>query len=101
MDERYEKLRSVFDSIDVDHGGTIDRGELKDALARNGLEFTDEQIMTMMKLGDSQSHGGDGDGEIDYKEFRHIMKIANAASKLERIQAKVQRSDECSPAVYC
>ena len=62
------RRRAVFNSIDLDSGGTIDKDELKTALSAAGREHTDAQIMSMMKLGDSGAEGGDGDGEIDFDE---------------------------------
>ena len=64
------KLKEVFDSIDVDGGGTIDKEELRQALRLHGREQTDAQITKMMRIGDE-----DGDGDIDFDEFVHIMKV--------------------------
>ena len=50
----------------------------------------------MMRLGDGTAEGGDGDGEIDFDEFVHVMKVVNAAAKLEklRLRMKSKRAEE-------
>ena len=77
-------LRGVFDSIDADGGGTIDQAELKVALQSAGRECTDAQIVRMMRICDE-----DGDGQIDFDEFVHILKVVNAAAKLDALQVKL------------
>lgn len=42
--EDQSKLRAVFNSIDADGGGTIDKHELKSALLDSGRECTDAQV---------------------------------------------------------
>ena len=79
--EDHVKLREVFDGIDLDGGGTIDAEELKAALKNAGREQTDAQIRQMMRICDE-----DGDGDIGFEEFVHIMKVINAATKLDALQ---------------
>ena len=74
---------------DRDGGGTIDKDELKLALSESGREHTDAQIIAMMRMGDESAYGN-GDGEVNFKEFVHIMKVVNAASKLDKFQGKLK-----------
>jgi len=74
----------MFDRIDLDKGGTIDKDELKLALNASDTcrDLTDEQISTMMTAAD-----GDANGEIDFVEFRDILqgvKATKAARVIER-----------------
>ena len=76
------KLRELFDRIDIDKGGTIDRNELQTALCGAGKALSDEQIDTMLLAAD-----GDGNAEIDFDEFANILrgvKAANAAAVIHR-----------------
>jgi Ca2+-binding EF-hand superfamily protein len=87
------KLRELFDKIDLDRGGTIDRHELHTALAASGKQLTDAQMEAMMKAADE-----DGSGDIDFQEFSDILKgvkATKAAAVIERNfrkHAQVQKS---------
>ena len=74
------KLRELFDSIDLDHGGTIDKDELKVALTSAGKTLSDSQMARMMEAADA-----DANGEIDFAEFGDILRghiRSNAAAKM-------------------
>ena len=47
------------------------------------------QITAMVRIAD-EGEGGDGDGEIDFGEFCYIMKIVNAATKMDKLQARLK-----------
>jgi len=84
-----DKLRAIFDHIDLDKGGTIDREELQVALQGAGKALTQAQIDALMNAADE-----DGNGEIDFPEFRDILKGVKAMSAATIIQRKaVQRQD--------
>jgi Kef-type K+ transport system membrane component KefB len=66
--ENLEIFMQIFDVIDCDGGGTIDKDEMFEALTDAGLEITEEGILTLFAIID-----GDGDGEcgifILYRNF--------------------------------
>ena len=62
-----QNLREIFRSMDVDGNGTVDRNELKLALADIVAEEYMEDIL--------QSLDSDGDGTIDFEEFKTAMKM--------------------------
>eukprot|EP01043_Picozoa_sp_COSAG02_P052569 COSAG02_NODE_5683_length_4131_cov_2.397817_2_plen_785_part_00 len=60
-----EKVRQVFDTMDVDGNGTLDRGEISElGEAIMGESMTEEQLDAAMAVMD-----GDGGGEVDFDEF--------------------------------
>ena len=77
-------VRYVYSGIDVnfdcvycvcvcinytqDGSGKIDKGELGALLASLGEELTDEELTALMKEIDA-----DGDGEVDFEEFKTLL----------------------------
>ena len=59
------EIRAVFDSIDLDGNGTLDREEMDQAVVRLGLGLTKEEVDELMAEMDT-----DKDGTVDYGEFR-------------------------------
>ncbi len=60
-----EKVRQVFDTMDVDGNGTLDRGEISElGEAMMGESMTEEQLDVAMAVMDA-----DGSGEVDFDEF--------------------------------
>ena len=64
-----DKLREIFDKIDLDHGGTIDKNELQVALTGAGKILTSEEVDAMMNATDS-----DASGAIDFEEFAKMVR---------------------------
>ena len=64
-----EKLRELFDKIDLDAGGTIDKKELEAAIGVAGKHLTPEQVDAMLHAADE-----DFNGEIDFSEFVDIIR---------------------------
>ena len=68
---REEYLKTAFRMFDTDNSGKIDASELNNLLS--GEEFKDvytkEQLEKAIKEVDEN-----GDGEIDFEEFMHMMK---------------------------
>ena len=60
--------KTVFTTLDLDGGGTIDEDELKIGLTSIGVKVTDEQLREMLLEVDE-----DGSGEIDMAEFAEFM----------------------------
>merc|ERR1712228_773043 len=59
-----EEMRAVFDSFDVDGGGSIDELELKEALNKMGQNLTEKELSDLFFQFDK-----DGSGDIDFEEF--------------------------------
>ncbi|KXX73933.1 Calmodulin [Madurella mycetomatis] len=64
-----EELLNAFKVFDKDGSGTISSDELRNVLKSLGEILTDDEVEQMVQLADRN-----GDGQIDYKEFAHIMK---------------------------
>eukprot|EP00300_Choanocystis_sp_HF-7_P004893 c13766_g1_i1.p1 GENE.c13766_g1_i1~~c13766_g1_i1.p1 ORF type:complete len:160 (+),score=49.79 c13766_g1_i1:71-481(+) len=62
------ELREAFSLFDTDHNGLISKEEFKRAMIKLGENISDEQVNTMMKTADLN-----GDGFIDFEEFRQMM----------------------------
>mmetsp|Transcript_3649 Transcript_3649/g.5957 ORF Transcript_3649/g.5957 Transcript_3649/m.5957 type:complete len:145 (+) Transcript_3649:46-480(+) len=58
----------AFKAFDKDGNGKISPEELKQAMSSMGQDMSDAQIDAMIKACDA-----DGDGNVDYKEFRKMM----------------------------
>lgn len=63
-EEKHDKMRKVFQSIDKDHSGAIDKQELTDALNAKKITMNSEEIDRMMVSIDFSK-----DREINYTEF--------------------------------
>merc|ERR1712048_1274903 len=61
-------MRAVFDSFDVDGGGTIDELELKGALIKMGQDLTEQELADLFFQFDK-----DGSGDIDFEEFKVMI----------------------------
>lgn len=74
-EEHILKYRQLFDDFDVDKGGTLDLGELKDMLKSVGQDLTLEELQEIIADFDD-----DNSGEIDFEEFLQIfLKILQGA----------------------
>ena len=63
-----KELRDAFAVFDTDGSGSIDRKELKRLMKKLGQALTEAEVDAMMDEVDSN-----GDGEISYEEFKHMM----------------------------
>lgn len=66
-------LKQSFDSFDVDGSGTVDKEEVAQAMAQQGVEMTSEELDELFATVDD-----DGSGEIDFEEF--ILCVAFSSS---------------------
>ncbi|KAH8068469.1 hypothetical protein JL721_6607 [Aureococcus anophagefferens] len=83
---RRKALREVFDSIDVDGGGTLDLEEFTQAYRKLLFDdLTDRQIALVFRDTDV-----DGSGEVDFEEFVEAMD----ASSLERLVKLQMKNDD-------
>jgi hypothetical protein len=63
--EKQQNLRQLFDWIDADKNGYLDRYEIKMAFAMSNKPFTDEDVEKLMTETDL-----DKDGRISFYEFK-------------------------------
>jgi len=63
-------LKTAFKMFDIDNSGKIDTNEVHQLLAGDSYlkDYTKEQLTDVILAVDEN-----GDGEIDYKEFIHMM----------------------------
>jgi Ca2+-binding EF-hand superfamily protein len=66
-DPDYE-LRLAFDMIDTDSSGTISMAELRGLMKKCNQMLSDEEINAIMSEFDV-----DGNGELDFDEFKQLM----------------------------
>lgn len=78
-----EEARKIFMMFDKDGGGTIDAGELGDALRQMGQKVTDEEVAKMIADVDD-----DGTGEIEFPEFCAMMGIDAAGEQAPKKEEK-------------
>jgi len=64
----------LFNSIDQDGNGTLERGELMAALRRLGVRLTSAELDGILRAIDA-----DGNGTIDYQEFYFLLKSESDA----------------------
>ena len=68
-DEWLESMRTAFASFDTDGSGSISVEELREVLVKNlGQQVSDDELDRLVQLADSN-----GDGEIDFEEFKALM----------------------------
>ena len=73
MDDRFQSLRKVFRSIDVDNSGFISRNEFKDSCAEWGVMIDDEDFDSLDKLYPHQESSSANNKGINYLEFIAMM----------------------------
>ena len=70
-----KELKDAFAVFDKDGSGTISRVELKTLMKSLGQKLSDAELDAMMDEVDT-----DGNGEIDFKEFKNMMVRTKDAS---------------------
>ncbi|NRA34588.1 MAG: aminotransferase class I/II-fold pyridoxal phosphate-dependent enzyme [Polyangiaceae bacterium] len=68
--------RKLFDRFDLDGTGKISESELQEVLHSWGEEVAEHEVRALLKEIDT-----DGDGEIDYEEFRNFMLNLSSANR--------------------
>ena len=71
MSDEDIELARIFDEIDDDKNGYLDKYELSRALAARGIITKEEDIIKMIEEGDSEE---EHDGRISFDEFKNIAK---------------------------
>jgi solute carrier family 25 phosphate transporter 23/24/25/41 len=59
------ELRAMFESIDVDHNGTLDRKELQQAFRKAGLTVSNSKLDNFFDTVDTNN-----DGVVSFEEWR-------------------------------
>jgi calmodulin len=67
--ERQREARQVFDEIDEDGGGSLDRDEIKQLAKKLGKRISEKQLNEAM-----QEMDADGSGDVVFEEFYHWWK---------------------------
>jgi hypothetical protein len=84
--EVVEHFVAVFDTIDIDGGGTVDKDEIYDALQEAGVKISEEGVATLFNMIDE-----DGSGEIDKDEWKEAV---NFYLELKQEEKEMARQDE-------
>jgi len=66
------RIRTIFDCLDSDKGGTIGLAELAAAFHMLGMEVTKAELKTMMSKVDSA-----GTGELTLEQFANLLQVAH------------------------
>eukprot|EP01052_Picozoa_sp_SAG31_P030497 SAG31_NODE_3132_length_4639_cov_3.668502_3_plen_394_part_00 len=93
LDRERERVRSMFDRIDSDGNGSIDRDEFKLLLAELGLFFSLEELDDSFDVIDD-----DGNGEVEYAEFLDFFegktRATNLTQKIRRRMMLLLKKDD-------
>lgn len=65
-----DEMQKAFNVFDADGSGSISAAELRATMNGLNVKLTDEEVNDMIEECDT-----DGDGEISYPEFAHMMKL--------------------------
>ena len=68
-EERQREVRQLFDEIDEDGGGTLDRDEIKKLAKKLGKKISEKQLSEAMLEMDA-----DGSGDVCFEEFYYWWK---------------------------
>ena len=85
-----ERARRIFEGIDLDRSGELDRNEIRELGVQLGAEMTDEELQSAMNEMDA-----DGNGEVDLAEFLAWWKSARSSeSTWARMIARRERQEK-------
>ena len=87
LNNKFTDMFKAFQFVDLDRSGRLNKAELKRALDMWNVPIDDKTLDALMASCDS----GDGDGEVDYKEFVDALArdtVAPAALGKRGMQAK-------------
>eukprot|EP01050_Picozoa_sp_SAG11_P003184 SAG11_NODE_174_length_13505_cov_9.126585_13_plen_1110_part_00 len=90
--QNFDSLRDMFDAIDIDGNGTVDKDEFTQLVRDIGLSMTDEELEETFSAVDS-----DGNLSIDFSEFETFYNstatLAASAGKLRSSLQSLFRSN--------
>ncbi len=85
-----ERAKRIFEAIDLDRSGELDRGEIRELGAQLGAEMTEAELQSAMDEMDE-----DGNGEVDLDEFLAWWKNARSSdSTWARMIARRERQEK-------
>ena len=89
--KQIEAFREVFTLFDINGGGSIDAGELNQALMSVDISLTESELKDVLSVIDE-----DGNGEIDFDEFLNLM------TSTEKFLATLgdKRRDSCQSILF-
>ena len=73
-----EKVLTIFNIFDANSSGTICAENMKNTFNRLGMDVPKEEIEANFAI-----HDADGDGYIDYKEFKKVFEAEVLNSRVE------------------
>jgi len=88
-DKKIDELREAFKVFDLNNDGKISADELQLVLSKYGENVTKEDIELIMSTVDL-----DGNGTIDYDEFRKMMLDGPVVEKVPEKSEKSEKSDK-------
>ena len=85
-----ERAKRIFEGIDLDRSGELDRTEIRELGAQLGAEMTEEELQSAMDEMDA-----DGNGEVDLDEFLNWWTGARSSqSTWARMIARKERQEK-------
>mmetsp|Transcript_53048 Transcript_53048/g.108134 ORF Transcript_53048/g.108134 Transcript_53048/m.108134 type:complete len:173 (-) Transcript_53048:220-738(-) len=79
--ELSKTIEERFRSFDTNHNGSLERGELKDALGEMGKRPTDEEVDALLAVFDT-----DNNGTIELEEFDQMVRINLKMMDIESVK---------------
>ena len=73
--KKMDELEAVFDTLDVDKSGALDKSELRLALENTDIRLTKSELNAFFEIADA-----DGNGEIDREEWVRAIQYGGAAN---------------------
>ena len=83
-----EEVRELFDEIDEDGGGSLDKEELRELLEKLGMDVDDEKVDSVMLEMDA-----DGEGTVELQEFLWWWKKAGSEYREKMMKLKDEMND--------
>ena len=86
LNSRFTDMFKAFQYVDLDRSGTLNAKEIRRALDLWNMPIDDEKLAELIEACD-----GDGDGEVNYKEFVDVLArdtVAPAAMGKRDMQSK-------------
>jgi len=89
VEELSKKIKRCFESFDTNQNGTLEPGELEDALAEMGKRPTQPELVDIMDEFDT-----DHNGTIELDEFEHMVRANLGVLQTKDFQCKCRLCEE-------